>query len=280
MEQPIKDSDVKRVLGENAYDAILNNVRSGNINGQKMTDIAAMLHPIVCGNTLRRRRESGAHSDDREMRRVLSDWYDREMFDMTRREALNKLVTVLENDNVDLKPLARDLKELMDQNPSEVTKATTTTTTSTSTPATPAPIKITTITISTTSIPSNTSAAATTPSSTSPSSKTSTGTTRTTTVRKLGQIWKELLLLLLQQLLQLLLPRHHLSNKPPSLTIFPNKRNKLSLRNLQPLKHSPYLKLSRIQIHVAQSFHPRPILLPHSHSQVQNVSNGSVFQFV
>ena len=54
MEHPINDSDVKRVLGEDAYDVILNNVRWGIINGQKMTDIAAELDPTVCGNTLRR----------------------------------------------------------------------------------------------------------------------------------------------------------------------------------------------------------------------------------
>ena len=73
-----------------------------------MTDIARMLHPTVNGNHVRR----GAVGDMPGMRCILSDWYTQEMQMMKRGNALNKLVRVFEDGDVDLKPLASQIKKL------------------------------------------------------------------------------------------------------------------------------------------------------------------------
>ena len=72
-----------------------------------MTDIARMLHPTVNGNHVRR----GAVGDMPGMRCILSDWYTQEMQMMKRGNALNKLVRVFEDGDVDLKPLASQIKK-------------------------------------------------------------------------------------------------------------------------------------------------------------------------
>ena len=67
-----------------------------------------MLHPTVNGNHVRR----GAVGDMPGMRCILSDWYTQEMQMMKRGNALNKLVRVFEDGDVDLKPLASQIKKL------------------------------------------------------------------------------------------------------------------------------------------------------------------------
>ena len=112
MPQPILyDDKVINKLGKEAYDAILGQVRSGNIDGQQMADIASQLHPTVRGNH-QRRCEKGASSDDYEMRHILSDWVIQELCMLKRETALKRLVMVFEDKNINLKPLARQLKRL------------------------------------------------------------------------------------------------------------------------------------------------------------------------
>ena len=105
------DDKVVKRLGKESYDAILDQVRTNHINGHKMADIAVQLHSTVSGNHLKR-CERGALSDDHEMRLIFSDWWSKELYTLKREKALNKLVTVFEDNNINLKPLARQLKKL------------------------------------------------------------------------------------------------------------------------------------------------------------------------
>ena len=73
---------------------------------QKMKDISSKLHLIV-GGKHRQRKGSG----ESEMRAVISDWYNFELYNMTRENALQKLLAVLEDPSVELKPLAKEIKQ-------------------------------------------------------------------------------------------------------------------------------------------------------------------------
>ena len=50
------------------------------------------------------------------MRELISDWYQLEMFEMTRESALGKLVDILEDSTVNLRPLSRELKQSIKAN--------------------------------------------------------------------------------------------------------------------------------------------------------------------
>ena len=47
------------------------------------------------------------------MRHILSDWYNEEMHAMRRQEALEKLVTTFNHDNIRLFPLAKQVKQVL-----------------------------------------------------------------------------------------------------------------------------------------------------------------------
>ena len=108
------DDKVIKKLGQEARDAILKEVRSGAINSDQMRDIAYKLHPTVGGNH-KRRSDRGVPSDDREMRRILSDWYPQELYTLQRDAALTKLAAIFESEDVGLKPLGTQIKRLSRQ---------------------------------------------------------------------------------------------------------------------------------------------------------------------
>ena len=64
----------------------------GAVDAQKMEDFAQLLHPEV-GGEHRRRREL-MFSVEAEMRSILSDWYNKEMFEMDRGTAVKKLMAI------------------------------------------------------------------------------------------------------------------------------------------------------------------------------------------
>ena len=93
------------ILGP-AFSLLCNAAAEDIIDQQKMRDIASQLHMKVYG---RHRQRNG--SGESEMRAVISDWYQFELYDMTRENALQKLLTVLEHSSVELKPLAKEIKQ-------------------------------------------------------------------------------------------------------------------------------------------------------------------------
>ena len=93
------------ILGP-AFSLLCNAAAEDIIDQQKMRDIASQLHMKVYG---RHRQRNG--SGESEMRAVISDWYQFELYELTREDALQKLQAVLEHSSVELKPLAKEIKQ-------------------------------------------------------------------------------------------------------------------------------------------------------------------------
>ena len=104
------DREVKEKLGEEVVKMILDAVESAEITKQKMEDIAQGLGPKVSGGHSRRNE-----SDSPEMRKILSDWYLDELYDMSGDEGVHKLVALLEGEDICLKPLALRLRSYLDK---------------------------------------------------------------------------------------------------------------------------------------------------------------------
>ena len=103
------DPEVKRKLGEDAVKLILSEVSRGNINTQKMQDIAQKLGDKVGGNHGRRGK-----NDEAEMRNILSDWWSCEdLCEKTRAEALEQLIELFSSDEICLKPISNGLKTML-----------------------------------------------------------------------------------------------------------------------------------------------------------------------
>ena len=101
------EKESEDILGP-TYRLLCNAAIEDKIDEQKMKDISSKLHPTVGGKHRQRKR-----SGECEMRAVISDWYQEEMFDMTRDNALHKLVIILEDPSVELKPLAKEIKKVI-----------------------------------------------------------------------------------------------------------------------------------------------------------------------
>ena len=102
------ENEAKKILGARVFRLLCDAASEDKINDQKLKDISYRLHGRVGGNHQKR----GRGSSESELRAVISDWYQVEMFDMTRETALNKLVKILEDPSVNLKPLAKDINDL------------------------------------------------------------------------------------------------------------------------------------------------------------------------
>ena len=99
------ERESRDILGP-AFSLLCNAAAEDIIDQQKMRDIASQLHMKV-GEKHRQRNGSG----ESEMRAVLSDWYQFELYDMTRENAFQKLLAVLEHSSVELRPLAKEIKQ-------------------------------------------------------------------------------------------------------------------------------------------------------------------------
>ena len=87
----IYDEEVASKLGRQATTLILNWVKRGAIDAQKMEDLAQLLHPEVGGG---HRQRGLMCCSEAEMRSILSDWYNKEMFEMDRETAMKKIISV------------------------------------------------------------------------------------------------------------------------------------------------------------------------------------------
>ena len=108
------DADVIQRMGKEAYDYILDRVKCGVISAQHMNDISSQLHPHVLGNHLRR-VESGKACDEAEFRRILSDWFNQEMFDLDQQTVLKRLVSILTGPSVSLPSEGKRLDQILER---------------------------------------------------------------------------------------------------------------------------------------------------------------------
>ena len=108
------DTKVKKKLGKDVRSAILSSAEEAVISANIMQDIAYKLHRSIGGNH-KVRVTSGRPCDKTEMRHILGDWWEKELFQLTSREALQRLVAIFEDPDVDLRPLASQLRNNIDK---------------------------------------------------------------------------------------------------------------------------------------------------------------------
>ena len=111
----LNDEKVKGILGQEAWEILCSSVISGELHALKMKETARKLHPSVGGNHQRRTGPTGRRDSDwHEMREVLSDWYQLELFEFEsdRGWALQKLIAIFKSDAVELPNVARQLEKL------------------------------------------------------------------------------------------------------------------------------------------------------------------------
>ena len=105
------DEKVKTVLGAEAFTILCSAATEDKIDEQKMKDISQQLDPKVEGRHRKRINEKGGQSDNAGMREVLSDWYEvGGLSQLSRDQALDKIASILESSEVDLCPIASELK--------------------------------------------------------------------------------------------------------------------------------------------------------------------------
>ena len=108
------DEKVKTVLGAEAFTILCSAATEDKIDEQKMNDISQLLHPKVGGKHRKRMKEEGGKSDNVGMREVLSDWYEVGGLNLlSRDQALDKIASILESSEVDLCPIASELRGLI-----------------------------------------------------------------------------------------------------------------------------------------------------------------------
>ena len=109
-------------LGKAATDLLFRYTRNGDISDQQMEDFVQRLgHPdhhdeanVLFGNHKKRMERDKNRDQSAELRDVLSDWWNEQLFEdeMTQQIALAKLVSIFQGDDIHLKPLAKALKDL------------------------------------------------------------------------------------------------------------------------------------------------------------------------
>ena len=113
------DVEVQTILGLTGWTLFCTAASEDKIDEQKMKDISMKLDPKVGGAHLKR-----GGSSDHEMREVISDWYQLGgMCYLNREDALAKLVEILEDASVNLRPLALDLRQLISKGEERQTKS-------------------------------------------------------------------------------------------------------------------------------------------------------------
>jgi len=110
------EEKVKKKLGTAVRDSIIDSVHNGTIDSAKMKDIAYKLHERVGGNHMIRTISGGKPCDSVEMRAILCDWWAEDLCrkELSREEAVQKLVNIFEHNDLGLRPLADQLKNIME----------------------------------------------------------------------------------------------------------------------------------------------------------------------
>ena len=113
------DNNVRKALGKEAWDILIEKTKEGGIGSQHMKDVSLALHPIVGGNHRRRVDELKVMCDDHELREILADWWDQELHGLNQTEALRKISDILSSPEVNLPYIASSLRHCLDFNISD-----------------------------------------------------------------------------------------------------------------------------------------------------------------
>ena len=115
---PPYNKDVKDKLGDSARDLLIQYVREGKISKQQAEDFASLLgenipHSVIFSAHKQRVNDSGWNQT--ELRYILEQWFCEELFKLNRDDALAKLSKIFYDPVVNLRPLAHDIRKLMDK---------------------------------------------------------------------------------------------------------------------------------------------------------------------
>ena len=102
--------DVKNVLGDKVVNAMINFSLTEKFPSEKLSIFAQYLseNMTIYGNH-KRGNKDGADG----LIAILCDWYSEELFDLPSDDALEKLITVLERADINVKPLTAEIKEII-----------------------------------------------------------------------------------------------------------------------------------------------------------------------
>ena len=113
------DNNVKEALGKEAWDILIEKTKEGGIGSQHMKDISQALHRIVGGNHIRRVDDAKVMCDDHELREILGDWWEQELYGLNQTEALRKISDILSSPEVNLPCIASSLRHFFVRNISD-----------------------------------------------------------------------------------------------------------------------------------------------------------------
>ena len=104
--------DVKRKLGEEVVKEMTESCDAETFPSEKLSSFAQHLceNSVVYGNHERRKKDGAV-----ELKAILCDWYNEELYKMTTGAALERLVAVLEHSDVNVKPLAAKIKNMKEK---------------------------------------------------------------------------------------------------------------------------------------------------------------------
>ena len=116
------DKEVEAFLGRDIVKLILSEVSSGRNSSQQMKDIAFKLpaDARVGGSHCRRVDDERRECDSAEMRCILSDWWQYELCDKDqsrREEVVDRVIDAFQDADINLKPLAKSIKDEFMKNP-------------------------------------------------------------------------------------------------------------------------------------------------------------------
>ena len=102
-------------MGQAAWEILWESVGSGELDALKMKETARKLHPRVGGSHMRRTGPTGRGDSDWQVRGVLSDWYQLQLFEFedNRELDLQKLIAIFKSDAVELPRIAAKLEKLL-----------------------------------------------------------------------------------------------------------------------------------------------------------------------
>ena len=113
--------EVEVKLGEHVVDDLIHYVQNGHVSDQSMKDFAQQLgnvgNPnisnVVYGNHVRRMERDRNRDNSAEMRDILSDWWTKELHDMTTEDALKKLINIFNTRQLRFQDLAKKLEKYL-----------------------------------------------------------------------------------------------------------------------------------------------------------------------
>ena len=94
------DECVKERLGNDVWNILIEETQKGSITSQHMKDISRAFGSKVGGNHARRTNDQKVNCDDHELREILSDWWDLELFDLSMEKALKRIFDILKSSEV------------------------------------------------------------------------------------------------------------------------------------------------------------------------------------